>query len=60
VIEFDHSACIGRELTRVDLALVTGRPYIQEAPLFLTSSMLKKERGGSGFTASGVDRERQM
>jgi dihydropteroate synthase-like protein len=34
VTEFEHAAYIGRELTRAELALVTGRPYIQEAPLF--------------------------
>ncbi|MFX1405027.1 MAG: DUF4346 domain-containing protein, partial [Promethearchaeota archaeon] len=34
VTQFDHAAYIGRELTRAELALITGRPYIQEAPLF--------------------------
>jgi dihydropteroate synthase-like protein len=34
VTQFDHAAYIGRELTRAELALVTGRPYIQEAALF--------------------------
>ncbi|MFX1510241.1 MAG: dihydropteroate synthase-like protein [Promethearchaeota archaeon] len=34
VTQLDHAAYIGRELTRAELALVTGRPYIQEAPLF--------------------------
>ncbi len=34
VTQFEHAAYIGRELTRAELALVTGRPYIQEAPLF--------------------------
>ncbi|MFX1564753.1 MAG: dihydropteroate synthase-like protein [Promethearchaeota archaeon] len=36
VTEFEHAAYIGRELTRAELALITGRPYIQEAPLFGT------------------------
>ncbi len=34
VTQLDHAAYIGRELTRAELALVTGRPYIQEAALF--------------------------
>ncbi|MFX1577657.1 MAG: dihydropteroate synthase-like protein [Promethearchaeota archaeon] len=34
VNELDHAAYIGRELTRAELALITGRPYIQEGPLF--------------------------
>ncbi len=34
VTQFDHAAYIGRELTRAEIALVTGRPYIQEAALF--------------------------
>lgn len=34
VTQFDHAAYIGREVTRAELALITGRPYIQEGPLF--------------------------
>jgi dihydropteroate synthase len=34
VTQFDHAAYIGRELTKAELALITGRPYIQEGPLF--------------------------
>ncbi len=34
ITQLDHAAYIGRELTRAELALVTGRPYIQEATLF--------------------------
>jgi dihydropteroate synthase-like protein len=34
ITRFDHAAYIGRELTRAELALITGRPYIQEASLF--------------------------
>ncbi|MFX0169732.1 MAG: dihydropteroate synthase-like protein [Candidatus Hodarchaeota archaeon] len=34
VSQLDHAAYIGRELTKAELALITGRPYIQEAPLF--------------------------
>ena len=34
ITQLDHAAYIGRELTRAELALVTGRPYIQEAALF--------------------------
>ncbi len=34
VSQLDHAAYIGRELTKAELALKTGRPYIQETPLF--------------------------
>ena len=32
--QLDHAAYIGRELAKAELALITGRPYIQGAPLF--------------------------
>lgn len=34
VSQLDHAAYIGRELAKAEIALITGRPYIQEAPLF--------------------------
>jgi dihydropteroate synthase-like protein len=34
VSQLDHAAYIGRELAKAELALKTGRPYIQETPLF--------------------------
>ena len=34
VSQLDHAAYIGRELAKAELALITGRPFIQEAPLF--------------------------
>jgi dihydropteroate synthase-like protein len=34
VSQLDHAAYVGRELMKAELALVTGRPYIQEALLF--------------------------
>ncbi|MFX0077936.1 MAG: dihydropteroate synthase-like protein [Candidatus Hermodarchaeota archaeon] len=34
VSQLDHASYIGRELMKAELALMTGRPYIQEAPLF--------------------------
>ncbi len=34
VSQLDHAAYIGRELAKAELALVTGRPYIQETSLF--------------------------
>ncbi len=34
VSQLDHAAYIGRELAKAELALTTGRPYIQEAALF--------------------------
>ncbi len=34
ISQLDHAAYIGRELAKAELALKTGRPYIQEAPLF--------------------------
>lgn len=34
VSQLDHAAYVGRELAQAELALITGRPYIQEMPLF--------------------------
>ncbi len=34
VSQFEHAAYISRELTKAEIALITGRPYIQEAALF--------------------------
>jgi hypothetical protein len=34
VSRMDHAAYLGRELLKAELALQTGRPYIQGSPLF--------------------------
>lgn len=34
VTRLDHAAYLGRELAKAEIALKTGRPYIQEEPLF--------------------------
>lgn len=36
VSQLNHAAYLGRELAKAELALATGRPYIQEMPLFET------------------------
>jgi dihydropteroate synthase len=34
ITRLDHAAYLGRELAKAEIALVTGKEYIQDSPLF--------------------------
>ncbi len=42
VSQLDHAAYIGRELAKAEIALATGRPYVQEAALFKAKNTMTK------------------